>query len=89
VRPSPTISVAVGDGGREFLKNPSGRHWWNLTARDILLLDVDGKILAGNGALDPTAYYLHASPHRMNPRARCVLHTHMPCATAPTAIVGD
>jgi ribulose-5-phosphate 4-epimerase/fuculose-1-phosphate aldolase len=81
-------SVAVEDDGREFLMNPSGRHWSKLRASDILLLNVDGDILAGEGKLDPTAYYLHATLHRMLPRARCVLHTHMPYATALTAIVG-
>jgi ribulose-5-phosphate 4-epimerase/fuculose-1-phosphate aldolase len=33
-------------------------------------------------APDPTAWCLHAHLHREVPRARCVLHTHMPFATA-------
>lgn len=33
-------------------------------------------------APDPTAWYLHAHLHQHVPRARCVLHTHMPYATA-------
>lgn len=36
----------------------------------------------GPDAPDPTAWYLHAHLHRRLPQARCVLHTHMPRATA-------
>jgi ribulose-5-phosphate 4-epimerase/fuculose-1-phosphate aldolase len=81
-------SLAVSEDGREFLMNPAGRHWAKLQARDILLLDVEGRILAGDGTLDPTAYYLHSAIHRLVPRARCVMHTHMPYATALTSIEG-
>ncbi len=35
-----------------------------------------------SAAPDPTAWYLHAHLHQHVPRARCVLHTHMPHATA-------
>ncbi|HZS84457.1 MAG TPA: aldolase [Stellaceae bacterium] len=79
-------SLAVAADGREFLMNPAGRHWSKLRARDILMLDVDGRVLAGEGTLDPTAYYLHSAIHRMIPRARCVLHTHMPYTTALTSL---
>lgn len=79
-------SLAASEDGREFLMNPAGRHWAKLEARDILLLDVEGRILAGDGTLDPTAYYLHSAIHRLVPRARCVMHTHMPYATALTSL---
>jgi ribulose-5-phosphate 4-epimerase/fuculose-1-phosphate aldolase len=79
-------SLAVSDDGHEFLMNPAGRHWSKLRAGDVLMLDVEGKILAGDGTLDPTAYFLHSAIHRLVPRARCVLHTHMPYATALTSL---
>lgn len=76
------LSVAVDDAGTQFLLNPRGRHFSRMRASDLLLLDA---MRAGRGdvdpAADPTAWYLHAHLHRHVPRARCVLHTHMPYAT--------
>ncbi len=75
------FSVAVDDGD-QFLLNPRGAHFSRIRASELLLLDAEG---AGRGAAnplaDPTAWYLHAHLHRHVPRARCVLHTHMPHTT--------
>jgi ribulose-5-phosphate 4-epimerase/fuculose-1-phosphate aldolase len=79
-------SLAVGNDGTEFLMNPMGRHWAKLTAGDILLTNLEGKVLAGEGEIDPTAYFLHTAIHRMIPRARCVMHNHMRYATTLTSI---
>jgi ribulose-5-phosphate 4-epimerase/fuculose-1-phosphate aldolase len=40
-------------------------------------------VLAGRHAVEPTAMYIHAAVHRVAGQA-CVLHTHMPYATALT-----
>jgi ribulose-5-phosphate 4-epimerase/fuculose-1-phosphate aldolase len=32
--------------------------------------------------VEPTAKYIHAPVHRLSPQGNCVLHTHMPYATA-------
>ena len=76
------FSAAVSDDGTKFLLNPRGRHFSQMRASELLLLDTDGAGGAANPAADPTAWYLHAHLHRFVPRARCVLHTHMPYATA-------
>jgi ribulose-5-phosphate 4-epimerase/fuculose-1-phosphate aldolase len=76
------FSVAVSDDGGQFLLNPRGRHFSRVRASELLLLDADR---SGSGAdleADPTAWYLHSHLHRHVPQARCVLHTHMPYATA-------
>jgi ribulose-5-phosphate 4-epimerase/fuculose-1-phosphate aldolase len=39
-------------------------------------------VVAGRGLVEDTALYIHLSVHRLVPAARCVLHTHMPYATA-------
>ena len=72
------FSVAVSDDGGQFLLNPRGRHFSRVRASELLLLDAEQ---AGADA-DPTAWYLHSHLHRHVPHARCVLHTHMPNATA-------
>jgi ribulose-5-phosphate 4-epimerase/fuculose-1-phosphate aldolase len=54
-----------------------------MTARDLLLLSsAANEEPTGPGAPDRTAWALHSYLHRNVPRAQCILHTHMPYATA-------
>jgi ribulose-5-phosphate 4-epimerase/fuculose-1-phosphate aldolase len=82
------FSAVVDDDGH-FLLNPVGRHFARMTASDLLLLDAGD---AGRGevpaAADVTAWYLHAHVHRHVPRARAIVHTHMPYATALACLDG-
>ncbi len=73
-----------------FLVNPRGYHWSELTASRLLLVDADGKVLEAADPRDdvePTAFFIHSRVHLGLPQARCVLHTHMPYATAITSSV--
>ncbi len=72
-------------GGR-FLLNAYGLHWSEVSASNLLALDAAGRILAGDGEYEKTAFYIHARIHLANPHAACVLHTHMPYATALTLL---
>ncbi len=67
-----------------FLLNRFGLHWSEVTASNLLELDAGGRILAGEGEFEKTAFYIHSRIHLANPNAACVLHTHMPYATALT-----
>ncbi len=73
-------------GPDRYLINPQGLHWSEVTAADILLIDGNGTVLDGRHTLEPTAFFIHSWIHRLNPRARCVMHTHMPYATALTLV---
>lgn len=75
-------------GGDRFLVNPWGLHWSELTASNLLLADFDGKVLEGEGDIEPTAFYIHSRLHKACPQARVILHTHMPYATALTMVEG-
>jgi ribulose-5-phosphate 4-epimerase/fuculose-1-phosphate aldolase len=77
------FSVAVPDGSDRFLVNPRGLLWSEIGARDIVLVDGSGRCLAGAHEVEPTAMFIHAAVHRIGRKA-CVLHTHMPYATALT-----
>ena len=77
------FSAAVSDDGKRFVLNPMGAHFSRIRASDLLLLDAgDPHETRGPRAPDPTAWYLHAELHQRLPQARCILHTHMPHATA-------
>ncbi len=75
------FSAAVSDDGARFLLNPVGAHFSRIRASDLLLLDA-ARPQQGADAPDPTAWHLHAELHQRLPQARCILHTHMPYATA-------
>jgi ribulose-5-phosphate 4-epimerase/fuculose-1-phosphate aldolase len=77
------FSVELPDASGRFLLNPRGLHWSEVRAEDIVLVDAQGAVLAGRHAVEPTAMYIHAAVHRVAGQA-CVLHTHMPYATALT-----
>jgi len=81
------FGVMLSDGKR-FLLNRYGLHWSEVTASNLLALDAAGKVLEGEGEYERTAFYIHSRIHVANPRATCVLHTHMPCATALTLLEG-
>jgi ribulose-5-phosphate 4-epimerase/fuculose-1-phosphate aldolase len=73
------FSFAVNDSGSKFLINPGGRHFSNIRAGELLLLDTENPSDFDNSnAPDPTAWYIHSAIHRKVPTARCVMHLHSP-----------
>jgi ribulose-5-phosphate 4-epimerase/fuculose-1-phosphate aldolase len=78
------FSLEVGPD--RYLINPQGLHWSEVCTSDILLIDGSGQVLEGRHAIEPTAFFIHAWIHRLNPRATAILHTHMPYATALTLV---
>ena len=74
--------------GDRFLLNRYGLHWSEVSASNLLTLDAEGNVLEGEGEFEKTAFYIHSRIHLAHPRAACVLHTHMPYATALTLLEG-
>jgi ribulose-5-phosphate 4-epimerase/fuculose-1-phosphate aldolase len=77
------FSIELPDGSGRFLLNPRGLLWSEVQADDIVMVDGRGETLAGRHAVEPTAMFIHGAIHRLGAKA-CVLHTHMPYATALT-----
>ena len=85
------FSVMLPQGeneGSRFLLNRFGLHWSEVTASNLLALDAEERVLEGEGEFEKTAFYIHSRIHLANARATCVLHTHMPYATALTLLEG-
>jgi len=77
------FSMALpGDDGL-FLLNPRGLMWSEVMADDVVVVDAEGNRVAGRHGVEPTAMFIHAAIHRIAGKT-CVLHTHMPYATALT-----
>ena len=77
------FSVELPDSSNRFLINPRGLLWSEIGPDDIVMIDEQGQRLAGRHEVEPTAMFIHAAVHRIA-RKPCVLHTHMPFATALT-----
>lgn len=71
-----------------FLVNPYGLAFREVTASTLLVCDLDGHVLAGEGRPEATAFYIHARLHRARPTLRAAFHTHMPSATALSMLAG-
>lgn len=80
------FSFAVPGTDGLFLINPRRLHWSEVTASSLLLVDNDGRLIEGDAPPEASAFYIHWRLHRAAPQAKCVLHTHMPYATALTML---
>jgi ribulose-5-phosphate 4-epimerase/fuculose-1-phosphate aldolase len=76
------MTLLVPGYSDRFLLAPFGMHWSEVKASDFLVVDFSGRVLSGQGLVEDTALFIHQPAHRLSPQGRCVLHTHMPYATA-------
>jgi ribulose-5-phosphate 4-epimerase/fuculose-1-phosphate aldolase len=72
-----------------FLVNPYGWAFEEITASSLLVCDLHGNVVAGEGVPEITAFYIHGRLHLNVPRARVAFHTHMANATALAMLEGD
>jgi len=78
------FSAAVSADGRQFLVNPKWRHFAQMRASDLLLLDADDprRMMAMPDQLDPTAWAIHGQVRKRLRTARVVMHLRPVHATA-------
>jgi len=76
------LTTTVPGKPDRYYQIPFGLHWSEVTASSLLEVGYDGKVLSGQGEAELSGYCIHAPIHRMIPAAVCVMHTHMPFASA-------
>ena len=76
------LTSAVPGKPDRYLQIPFGLHWSEITASCFLEVSHDGKVLKGDGERELSGYCIHSPIHRLIPEAVCVMHTHMPFASA-------
>jgi ribulose-5-phosphate 4-epimerase/fuculose-1-phosphate aldolase len=74
------ITVAL-PGADEYLVNPWGIWWEEVTASDMMRVDGDGNVLEGRWDVTP-AIHIHTEIHRRRADAVVVVHNHPWYATA-------
>ena len=76
------LTLSVPGKSDRYYQIPFGLHWLEVTASCFMEVGWDGRVLAGEGEVEQSAYCIHAPIHRLVPVHACVLHTHMPYASA-------
>jgi ribulose-5-phosphate 4-epimerase/fuculose-1-phosphate aldolase len=71
-----------------FLVNPYGYAFEEITASKLLVCDMHGHVVQGDGVPEITAFFIHARVHLRQPRIKVAFHTHMPNATALAMLDG-
>lgn len=71
------ISVRLPGAETRFLINPFGLHYSEVTASNLLKIDLKGNILGrADWPFNPAGFVPHATIHAGIPDAHCVMHTH-------------
>ena len=71
------ISLRVPGDGNHFLINPFGLHYSEVTASNLVKIDLAGNIVGeSKWPVNPAGFTPHATIHANIPDAHCVMHTH-------------
>lgn len=79
------VTVRVPGPQRHFLINPFGLHYSEVTASNLVRIDVEGRVVDGSAhRVNPAGFTLHSAIHAGIDDAHCVMHTHTTagCAVA-------
>jgi ribulose-5-phosphate 4-epimerase/fuculose-1-phosphate aldolase len=71
-----------------FLCNARGYLFREITASNLIVSDVEGRVVRGEGEIRAVTFNIHAPIHRARPAAKCVMHLHPPNLTALSLIEG-
>jgi len=71
------ISLRVPGPQTHFLINPFGLHYSEVTASNLVKIDLQGNIVGDSDwPINPAGFTPHATIHANIPSAHCVMHTH-------------
>jgi ribulose-5-phosphate 4-epimerase/fuculose-1-phosphate aldolase len=80
---------SVTGGQKHFLINPFGLHYSEVTASNLVKIDLQGKVLDGSPhPVNPAGFTVHAALHDGLPDAHCVMHTHTTAGIAVACTQG-
>lgn len=72
-----TLRAPGPDNAPHFLINPFGLTYDEVTASNLVKIDLDGNILSpSHYPINPAGFVIHAAIHRHVADAHCVMHTH-------------
>jgi ribulose-5-phosphate 4-epimerase/fuculose-1-phosphate aldolase len=82
------ISARVPGSHGEFLINPYGMLYEEMTASSMIKIDLEGKLLfnATEYGVNQAGYVIHSAVHAARPDVECVIHTHTLAGMAVSAM---
>ncbi len=71
------VTVRIPGEERHFLINPFGLRYDEVTASNLVRIDIDGRVVGESSwPVNAAGFVVHAAVHRHREDAHCVLHTH-------------
>jgi ribulose-5-phosphate 4-epimerase/fuculose-1-phosphate aldolase len=71
------ITLRVPDAARHFLINPFGLNYSEVTANNLIKIDIDGRpVEPTDYGVNRAGFVIHAAVHGAKADAHCVVHTH-------------
>jgi len=86
-----TVKLAPDESGSDgaFLINPFGLHFSEVTASNLVKIDIDGHKLDDSPyPVNRAGFVQHALFHRHLPDAHCIMHTHTTAGMAVSSVEG-
>jgi len=83
------ISARVPGAQDQFLINPFGMLFRDITASSLVKIDLEGRILDNSPHdVNPAGFTIHSAIHSARHDAACVLHTHTVAGVAVSSLAG-
>jgi ribulose-5-phosphate 4-epimerase/fuculose-1-phosphate aldolase len=80
---------SVSGNDKQFLINPFGLHYSEVTASNLVKINLQGDVLDGSPyPVNPAGFVLHATIHGGVDGAHCVMHTHTTAGVAVASLQG-
>jgi ribulose-5-phosphate 4-epimerase/fuculose-1-phosphate aldolase len=76
------ISARVPGDHDHFLINPFGLMYEEVTASNLVKVDLDGTIVEGEHPINQAGFVIHSAIHALAPDAHCVIHLHTDAGVA-------
>jgi ribulose-5-phosphate 4-epimerase/fuculose-1-phosphate aldolase len=81
------ISVRVPDHADQFLLNPFGLHYSEVTASNLVKVDLTGQVVDGSPyPINEAGFTIHSAIHGARHDIAAVMHTHTEAGTAVSAL---
>ena len=70
------ITSKTSKNKETFLINKFGLRYNEITASNLLEIDLEGNVISGDGGINYTGYVIHGAVHKVKKNIHCVMHTH-------------
>lgn len=83
------LPASISGSEKQFLINPFGLHYSEVTASNLVKINAQGQVLDGSKfPVNPAGFTVHAAIHESLDAAHCVMHTHTTAGVAVACLQG-